>query len=60
MSDLYGGRGDSGEAVLGLFMSGKPVFEIFSCGKAVFVIFAVNGIWTFLGDCSALYGIWIF
>ena len=36
-------RGDSGEAVLGLFMSGKTVFEIFSCCRTVFVIFAVNG-----------------
>ena len=46
------GRGDSGEAVLGLFMSDKTVFEIFSCGKTVFVI-AVNGIWTF-GRFSAV------
>ena len=40
----FRGSGDSGEAVLGLFMSGKTVFEIFSGGKTVFMIFAVNGI----------------
>ena len=40
---LMGGRGDSGETLLG-------ILEIFSCGKMVFMIFAVNGIWTFFGD----------
>ena len=50
----YRGCGDSGEAVFGLFRSSKTVFEIFSGGKMVFVILAVNGIWTFLGDFSAV------